>query len=290
MKVWALEQKWRPKSVDIPTNVEEVWFAGCHCGKARPMFSPPVLIFLTILSIDVGGGSVPNGTRHSLARIPLRWMIRECFKTKSGIKFDSEKLRHIGLDPSTLLYDDNGDIPKRPPPAEVNSAKITKAPAPPKQPNILVRAWRGVKSFLGFGSAAEDGPHVDSGPHPPTTEEEEELKDALSPMYDQLEIKWYWKVLEYLPLTTRYQNSKNVWITKNRSVFFRPFHTLPVMSKVLISSCRCNRGRARIIPWQTDGLKVHRSVEMRMKAEFEDRPGKKYVPAAKFDVKPQFVP
>lgn len=33
VQVWALEQKSRPKGVDIPTNVEEVWFAGCHCGK-----------------------------------------------------------------------------------------------------------------------------------------------------------------------------------------------------------------------------------------------------------------
>lgn len=178
------------------------------------------------MNIDVGGGSVPNYTRNSLARIPLRWMIRECFKTKSGIKFESEKLRHIGLDPSTLLYDENGGIPERPPPAEVNSAKIEKAPAPKKQPNILVRAWRGVKTFLGFGSPAEDTPHVDNGPPPPTTEEEEELKDALSPMYDQLELKWIWKVLEYLPLTTRYQDSKNEWITKHRFILFRSFQYL----------------------------------------------------------------
>ncbi|KAI9455939.1 hypothetical protein BJY52DRAFT_1384548 [Lactarius psammicola] len=49
------------------TDVREVWFAGCHC--------------------DVGGGSVPNGTRNSLARIPLRWMIRECFRANTGIQF-----------------------------------------------------------------------------------------------------------------------------------------------------------------------------------------------------------
>ncbi|KAG9085358.1 hypothetical protein FRC07_013392, partial [Ceratobasidium sp. 392] len=42
------------------TNVEEVWFAGAHT--------------------DVGGGSVKNGERYSLARISLRWMVRQCFK------------------------------------------------------------------------------------------------------------------------------------------------------------------------------------------------------------------
>ncbi|KAH9897658.1 hypothetical protein C8Q73DRAFT_787913 [Cubamyces lactineus] len=64
------------------TDVKEVWFAGCHC--------------------DVGGGSVPDETHHALARIPLRWMIRECFRTKTGIRFHAELLKNIGLDPATL--------------------------------------------------------------------------------------------------------------------------------------------------------------------------------------------
>ncbi|KAI0370474.1 hypothetical protein BV20DRAFT_1035927 [Pilatotrama ljubarskyi] len=64
------------------TDVKEVWFAGCHC--------------------DVGGGSVPDAMSHSLARIPLRWMIRECFRTNTGIRFHGELLKEIGLDPATL--------------------------------------------------------------------------------------------------------------------------------------------------------------------------------------------
>ncbi|KAL1951075.1 hypothetical protein VTO73DRAFT_224 [Trametes versicolor] len=64
------------------TDVKEVWFAGCHC--------------------DVGGGSVPDDTLHSLARIPLRWMIRECFRTRTGIRFHGELLKEIGLDPARL--------------------------------------------------------------------------------------------------------------------------------------------------------------------------------------------
>ncbi|CDO73378.1 hypothetical protein BN946_scf185013.g12 [Trametes cinnabarina] len=64
------------------TDVKEVWFAGCHC--------------------DVGGGSVLDETPHALERIPLRWMIRECFRTNSGIRFHGELLKRIGLDPATL--------------------------------------------------------------------------------------------------------------------------------------------------------------------------------------------
>ncbi|KAI0800498.1 hypothetical protein C8Q74DRAFT_1214409 [Fomes fomentarius] len=68
--------------VQTETDVKEVWFAGCHC--------------------DVGGGSVLDETKYSLARIPLRWMIRECFRTNTGIRFHAELLKEIGLDPCTL--------------------------------------------------------------------------------------------------------------------------------------------------------------------------------------------
>jgi len=65
-----------------PTDIYEVWFMGCHC--------------------DVGGGAVANGTRNALARIPLRWMIRQCFLAKTGIMFHGERLKTIGLDPNSL--------------------------------------------------------------------------------------------------------------------------------------------------------------------------------------------
>ncbi|TFK34717.1 hypothetical protein BDQ12DRAFT_726584 [Crucibulum laeve] len=59
-------------------DVLEVWFAGCHS--------------------DVGGGSVPNGTVHSLANISLRWMIRETIASGCGIKFDDAALKRNQID------------------------------------------------------------------------------------------------------------------------------------------------------------------------------------------------
>ncbi|KAI0778879.1 hypothetical protein BD413DRAFT_609432 [Trametes elegans] len=78
------EEKDFDKTANIQgqTDVKEVWFAGCHC--------------------DVGGGSVPDEEKHALSRIPLRWMIRECFRTRTGIRFHGELLKEIGLDPATL--------------------------------------------------------------------------------------------------------------------------------------------------------------------------------------------
>ena len=43
-----------------------------------------------------------NETKHALARIPLRWMIRECFKKDTGIRFHGELLKEIGMNPATL--------------------------------------------------------------------------------------------------------------------------------------------------------------------------------------------
>jgi hypothetical protein len=52
---------------------------------------------------DIGGGSVSNKTRNSLARITLRWMVRECFKAATGIMFNSSALQEdLGMDPSSL--------------------------------------------------------------------------------------------------------------------------------------------------------------------------------------------
>ncbi|KAI6024565.1 hypothetical protein EDC04DRAFT_2899944 [Pisolithus marmoratus] len=74
-----------------PTDIQEVWFAGCHR--------------------DVGGGAVENGTQPSLSRISLRWMIRECFKANTGILFHRPLFQQIGMDPATLYP----HVLKRPP-------------------------------------------------------------------------------------------------------------------------------------------------------------------------------
>jgi len=44
---------------------------------------------------------VKDGVRHSLARIPLRWMIRQCFLTNTGILFRRDTFQRIGMDPQS---------------------------------------------------------------------------------------------------------------------------------------------------------------------------------------------
>ncbi|KIN97166.1 hypothetical protein M404DRAFT_161121, partial [Pisolithus tinctorius Marx 270] len=151
------------------TDADEVWFAGCHC--------------------DVGGGSVKNGTRHSLARIPLRWMIREIFKTNVGILFHRSMLRHVGMDPSTLY------------------PEVT-----PRPPAIFERPFLPEKIDSGTPYHDDGVPIQCATKGNFVSEEMEDLKDALSPMYDQLEEAPYWWILEMLPQKQRYQREDDTWI------------------------------------------------------------------------------
>lgn len=156
---------------------------------------------LTCLSLDVGGGSVSNKTRHSLARIPLRWMIREIFKAQTGILFITERLTEIGIDPSSLYP----FVIPRPNALPVGESKIRKHPVKeiPIRPHMVLTKNRPTVADV-------------SKPPPVTmlaSEEEEELMDALSPMYDQLKLKKGWWLLEIVPLQLRYQRGNNTWVT-----------------------------------------------------------------------------
>ncbi|KAI6154266.1 hypothetical protein BKA82DRAFT_4099354 [Pisolithus tinctorius] len=151
----------------LQTDFDEVWFAGCHC--------------------DVGGGSVKNGTRNSLARIPLRWMIREIFKTEIGILFHRSMFQQIGMDPSTLYP----HVTPRPP-AIFNSPTNADPGVPCDDDDAAIQC-------------DPDGKFV--------SEEMEDLGDALSPIYDQLKIARYWWILEMLPQKQHYQRDEDdTWV------------------------------------------------------------------------------
>ncbi|TFK33616.1 hypothetical protein BDQ12DRAFT_766453 [Crucibulum laeve] len=214
-KLRALERLYSHDRA-TPTDIDEVWFSGCHC--------------------DVGGGSVANETKPNLARIPLRWMIRECFKTDTGIMFSANGLQSVGLDPVALLENPS----QRPPALPVGSCRIQAIPKKPLDAEVQAA-----------NNLAETS----------LTEEEFELRDAMSPVYDQLSLRWVWWILELIPLYHKFQRSDNTW-------------------KVWWG---WNLGRGRKIPRQEkNGVRVHRSVKMRMEAGYAD--GKKYVPKANLDV------
>ncbi|KAL0577577.1 hypothetical protein V5O48_004409 [Marasmius crinis-equi] len=229
-KLLTLERRFS-KDRSLATDIEEVWFAGCHC--------------------DVGGGSVSNDTKPNLARIPLRWMIRECFKTNTGIMFDADLIEELGMDPNCLYP----EVLPRPPALPVNPASHYIQDIPTS--STVSQAHKD----MALSNYSTGDVTTASTSNRRQTEEELELADALSPIYDQLSLKWFWWLLELFPIRMRYQRGDNSWA--------RYFGW--------------NLGRGRFIPKQkTRGVKVHRSVKMRMEAVHESNKTR-YVPKAKFD-------
>ncbi|KAF7358977.1 DUF2235 domain-containing protein [Mycena sanguinolenta] len=207
------------------TDIDEVWFAGCHC--------------------DVGGGSVDNDVVQNLARIPLRWMIRECFKTNSGIMFTCEGLRSIGLDPDKLYP----DVAPRPPALPLGNLRIQSIPSSKQQSKKQAEV-----ALINFADGETTSPTH-------KTEEELDLLDSICPIYDQLSLSWPWWILEFFPIKQRYQKGDNSWV----------------------AFLGWNMGKGRFIPKQkTNGVRVHRSVKTRLEAQTES--GGKYEPKAAFDL------
>ncbi|KAI6031125.1 hypothetical protein PISMIDRAFT_441682 [Pisolithus microcarpus 441] len=154
------------------TNVDEVWFAGCHC--------------------DVGGGSVKNGARNSLARIPLRWMIREIFKAGVGILFYRSMFQQIGMDPSSLHSPFD--------------------PRPPIIFNSPIKAGY-VTPYQGNDEAIQCNPNGNF-----VNEELEDLYDARSEIHDELTDTPYWWILEVLPQMMYYQREEDHQLAKEIKV------------------------------------------------------------------------
>ncbi|KAK7440636.1 hypothetical protein VKT23_016984 [Stygiomarasmius scandens] len=241
--MWRIKPKDEAKKDSLETKPvkpyprkEQVWFAGAHC--------------------DVGGGAVLNDTRHSLACIPLRWMIRECFKTETGIIFDRQTLKDIGFDPTSLYP----VVRPRPAPLPLHEdAVIQYAPSRWSWP---------------FGSKEQQN----SENAPVKTEEEHDHDDALAPVYDQLEVGYYsWNLLEIVPV----KKWNSVTRKQTRDFNLRSGRVIDVhINKVDDQNNPLPEKEWKRLP----PIKVHHTVKMRMHAK--GGPGKgKYIPAAKLDFK-----
>lgn len=191
--------------------------------------------------IDVGGGSVKDKIPHSLARISLRWMIRECFETETGIMFRVGRLRKLGINLDTLHPPLHPTLQSRP--ARLSGEGFRLKRIPKTEPS-------------------EDALSKYAEAEPPMSEEERERRDALSPIYDQLELAWPWWILEYLPMKQKHYNKGSDEWEKKRCL---------------------NRGQGRHIPKQNSDsmVYIHRSVLTRGEA-LPYKGGKRYKSKASY--------
>lgn len=134
-------------------------------------------------------------------------MIRQCFLANTGIQFYRKAFKHIGLDPATLFP----FVTIRPPALETSASCVAEAKAStycpdPHRVTLNDQAQASPIAACTFKS-----------------EDHEELLDALSPLYDQLELSKAWWILEIIPLRHLVQDRKELsWKRYWRYVFFTP--------------------------------------------------------------------
>lgn len=227
---------------------------------------------LTHCVADVGGGSVPNGRRNSLARIPLRWMIRQCFKVETGIQFHRDSFEGVGLNPDTLYpFVRDRPQPLKPLPSTVSELRASAHKAEATEATLTDEADASLLAESTFQS-----------------EEAEDLADSISPIYDQLKLSPGWWILEFLPMRHHVQNREDMLRKPYWSyVFFsQGSFVFPLQVTYLgVVILRINRGLPRRVPApaiEREGkICVHRSVKTRMEAEGLE--GGRYRPRAQFE-------
>jgi hypothetical protein len=194
-------------------------------------------------------------------------MIRECFLVNTGIQFYYDSFKDIGLDPNTLFP----FVTPRPAALKPSAATLAeiRASAHSAEPTDAIT------------DEAQAAPIAASTFK---TEEDEELVDALCPIYDQLKLAKAWWILEILPLRHRAQNRKG-FCWKPYWQYVLSLYLLHVTHAGMVVLPRINLGHARRIPRpvreRKEKIRVHRSVKTRMEAEGPE--GRKYVPNAKFE-------
>lgn len=209
-----------------------------------------------LLRLDVGGGAVENDTRNALARIPLRWMVRQCFLADTGIMFNSQLLAQIGLDPGTLYP----HVLTRPDPVTFERTDRSRIASDHSSGMVTVVNREMI-----------------------LTEEEEDLADILSPINDQLVLAKSWWLLEILPMKQRHQKPDGSWGWRTRYDCLHRSVELLIWTFLLTLFLRFNLASGRYIPrGDSHKIRVHRTVKLRMDAEEQLLPeGRRYAPRAK---------
>ncbi len=161
-------------------------------------------------STDIGGGAIDDNELNTptLSRIPLRWMVRECFECNTGIIFDACMLQEAGLP----IHKDNStedDFTYQLAPSYPWSSESPNNP--PKQPDTTsldavpgatVGPYGMFLTFM-FGSRREQPA---SKPDKfvwrelsADYENKQDLRDIHTNIHCQLEERPLWHILELIP-------------------------------------------------------------------------------------------
>jgi len=137
--------------------------------------------------INTDSREVKNSIKISLARIPLRWMIRECFKMHSGLLFHLDQLKSVNLDPKTL----DPTVLRRP-----EALPLIMLPPEDMYIKSMKSEERVSGPFARFFARFKKVPVKDSHSGDVDSEELADLKDSLAPIYDELKLNPFWWIVE----------------------------------------------------------------------------------------------
>ena len=177
------------------SNVQEVWFSGCHS--------------------DVGGGSVLDSETHALSSISLRWMLKECTKLQIGLLFDKAALRRAGFPPSTFHPPSvlQQLVIKQTQPMSSNTLEVPPQ-VMPSHDGILGLELPGNAAAALLRRSVESHTSED---HFKMMASDLDKEEALAPMHDEAR-KLGWWPLELLPLMHTYQDEDGNWQSTVRCV------------------------------------------------------------------------
>lgn len=224
-------------------DVKEVWFAG-ELKRVHLPCSP--LISLQGCHADIGGGSHSNKERNSLSFIPLRWMIKQCFLTGTGILFDNDYLKFLAFDFHQLRkelqemgIDEQSLIST--PPLEMNGTRDTTLERVASSSSDLSSPAPSHLSLHSMFSPASSffspTPTVVSSPYFGAMEglrnmlsslvpeqyfqvaeafQSKGKLDAVAQIFDQLALHWLWWPLEHIPVLITYQKEDGSWMRQRQ--------------------------------------------------------------------------
>lgn len=124
-------------------------------------------------------------------------MLRQLFLCNTGILFYKHTFTGTGLDPDTIY------------------PHVIPRPTPIPLENIENHLLLKHAPYYNFAKRADYLKLID---HPFVSEEDEDLMDAICPIYDQLKLAKGWWTLELLPHKNRYQRADDTWVRETGCV------------------------------------------------------------------------
>ena len=185
-----------------------------HCSRIEDSIET----YITLSYADIGGSNDKDTEPHSLANVPLKWMLKEIIAANTGLIFRRSALERAHIDIKELL--EAAELTK------IEDAKLKNGPtedpaatlvnhAESSMPNVTLRV-----STMDGGEAvpipdADDGKALKEAEHLSLYNRwkatSSAMKDSLCHMTDQLVVKPAWWILEFLPFIDSNQDEHGHW-------------------------------------------------------------------------------